>query len=121
MEEEEEKKDIKSELSKILISALFLILAILIEKSTNFAVWQYLVIFLVPYLIVGFDVLKEAIEKLIHGELFDEDFLMSVATIGALVIGFLPNTETMFHEAVFVMLFFKIGELFEEIAEGKSW
>ena len=120
MEEEEEKKDIKSELSKILISALFLILAILIEKSTNFAVWQYLVIFLVPYLIVGFDVLKEAIEKLIHGELFDEDFLMSVATIGALVIGFLPNTETMFHEAVFVMLFFKIGELFEEIAEGKS-
>ncbi len=114
--EEETKKDIV----KIVLSGILLVVAILIEKFSNFEIWQYLLIFLIPYLIVGFDVLKEAVEKLVHGEFLEEEFLMSVATIGALAIGFLPNTETMFHEAVFVMLFFKIGELFEEIAEGKS-
>lgn len=113
-------EEIKKDITKIVISGLLLVVAIIIEKQTQLANWQYLLIFLVPYLIVGGEVLKEAFEKLIHGELFEEDFLMSIATIGALLIGFLPNTETMFHEAVFVMLFFKIGELFEKIAEGKT-
>ena len=73
-----------------------------------------------PYLLIGFGTLKEAAEGIIDGDLFNEDFLMSIATIGALCIGFLPGAETEFPEAVFVMLFFQIGELFEEYAEGKS-
>ena len=64
--------------------------------------------------------MKEAVEGILHGDAFNEHFLMSVATIGALGIGFLPDAETEFPEAVFVMLFFQIGELFEGYAEGKS-
>ena len=79
-----------------------------------------LCIFLVPYIIISYDVLGEAAEGIAHGEPFNEHLLMSIATIGALVIGFLPGAETEFAEAVFVMLFFQVGELLEEYAEGKS-
>ena len=113
-------KENKKDILQIVLSAVLLGIAIFAEHSFNLPIWQLLIIFLVPYLIVGFEVIKEAVEELIHGEFFDEDFLMSIATIGALLIGFLPNTEPMFHEAVFVMLLFKIGELLEEIAEGKT-
>lgn len=77
-------------------------------------------VYLVPYLLIGHDTLKEAVEGVMHGDAFNEHFLMSVATIGALCIGFLPGAETQFPEAVFVMLFFQVGELFEGYAEGKS-
>ena len=99
---------------------LLLVAAILIEKFCHLAVWQLLLIYLVPYLFIGFDTLKEAAEGVVHGNALNEHFLMSVATIGALCIGFLPGAETQFPEAVFVMLFFQIGELFEGYAEGKS-
>ena len=99
---------------------MLLIAAVIIEKYTDWQTWQYLLLFLLPYLVVGWDTLKEAAEGLAHGEALSEDFLMSVATIGALVIGFLPQAETQFPEAVFVMLFFQLGELFEELAEGRS-
>lgn len=99
---------------------MLLIAAVIIEKNTDWQTWQYLLLFLVPYLVVGWDTLKEAAEGLAHGDALSEDFLMSVATIGALVIGFLPQAETQFPEAVFVMLFFQLGELFEELAEGRS-
>ncbi len=79
-----------------------------------------LLVYLVPYLLVGFGTLKEAAEGIVHGEVFNEHFLMSIATIGALAIGFMPGAETEFPEAVFVMLFFQVGELFEGYAEGKS-
>ena len=105
---------------KIILAAVFLIIAYLIEKRTDWATWQYLLLYLIPYLIVGWDTLKEAAEGLLHGEALSEDFLMSVATLGALGIGFLPGAETQFPEAVFVMLFFQVGELFEEMAEGRS-
>ena len=82
--------------------------------------WQLLLVFLIPYLYIGFDTLKEAAEGIVHGDWFNEHFLMSIATIGALLIGFLPGAETQFPEAVFVMLFFQVGELFEGYAEGKS-
>jgi Cd2+/Zn2+-exporting ATPase len=107
-------------LAKILASAVLLGIAVLIEKNTAWTTWQYLLLFLVPYLIVGWDTLKEAAEGLVHGEALSEDFLMSVATLGALAIGFMPGAETQFPEAVFVMLFFQVGELFEEMAEGRS-
>jgi Cd2+/Zn2+-exporting ATPase len=77
-------------------------------------------VYLIPYLIIGHETLHEAWEGIMKGDAFNEHFLMSVATIGALCIGFLPGAETEFPEAVFVMLFFQIGELFEGYAEGKS-
>ena len=105
---------------KIAAAALLLAAAIYIERHTQWQVWQYLLLYLVPYLIVGWDTLKEAAEALAHGEAMDENFLMSIATLGALGIGFLPGAATQFPEAVFVMLFFQVGELFEGIAEGRS-
>lgn len=99
---------------------LLLVGAALIEHSINLAIWQLLLIYLVPYLLIGHDTLKEAAEGIMKGDMFNEDFLMSVATIGALAIGFLPGSDTEFMEAVFVMLFFQIGELFEGYAEGRS-
>ena len=113
-------KELKHDILKIVISAILLVIAIVIEHNCNLPMWGNLLFFLVPYLIVGFETVKEAIENIIHGELFDEDFLMFVATVGALLIGFIPGGNPEFAEAVFVMLFFQLGELFEEIAEGNS-
>ena len=110
----------KGRIIKIVAATVLLVAAVLIEKNTDWSTWQYLLLFLVPYLVVGWDTLKEAAEGLLHGEALSEDFLMSVATLGALGIGFLPNAETQFPEAVFVMLFFQVGEMFEELAEGRS-
>ena len=75
---------------------------------------------MVPYLLAGYATLKEAVEGIARGDLFNENFLMALATVGALCIGFFPGADTEFPEAVFVMLFFQIGELFEDYAEGKS-
>ena len=110
----------KRKITLISVTAVLLVCAVYIEKFCQLPVWQLLIIYLVPYLLIGFGTLKEAAEGIIEGDLFNEDFLMSIATIGALCIGFLPGAETEFPEAVFVMLFFQIGELFEEYAEGKS-
>lgn len=105
---------------QIAVSTVLFVIAFIIDKRTDLKMWQNLCLYLVPYFASGFDVLKEAAEKVLKGELFDEDFLMSIATIGALAIGFLPNKEPEFSEAVFVMLFYQVGELFEIIAEGNS-
>ena len=110
----------ENRLPKIIIAAVLLVVAFIIEKKTHWTTWQYLLLYLVPYLVVGWDTLKEAAEGLFHGEALSEDFLMSIATIGALVIGFMPGAETQFPEAVFVMLFFQLGEWVEEKAEGNS-
>ena len=117
---EHNEDGIKESLIRIAVSSVLLIGAVLIEHKFNLPRWQLLLIYLVPYLVAGFDTLKEAVESLAHGEAMDENFLMSIATIGALCIGFLPDAEPQFTEAVFVMLFFQIGELFEHIAEGRS-
>ena len=110
----------KRQLWLIAVTAVLLVAAVAIEHFTTLATWQLLLVYLVPYLLIGHDTLKEALEGLAHGHAFNEHFLMSVATIGALAIGFLPGSETEFPEAVFVMLFFQVGELFEGYAEGKS-
>ncbi|MBR1922602.1 MAG: cadmium-translocating P-type ATPase [Paludibacteraceae bacterium] len=104
----------------IIVSAILLGIASLIEHRLALPTWQLLLIYLVPYLLVGHETLHEAVEGIAHGDWFNEHFLMSIATIGALCIGFMPGAETQFPEAVFVMLFFQIGEMFEEYAEGKS-
>ena len=114
------EEETKHDLIKIIVSAILLGVAIFIEHKLGLPMWANLLIYLVPYFLVGLETIKEAIENIFHGEIFDEDFLMFVATVGALSIGFIPGGEPQFAEAVFVMLFFQLGELFEGIAEGKS-
>ena len=118
--EHHHEHSLKKQLWLIGITIVLLVAAVLVEKNLNLTTWQLLLVYLVPYLLVGHETLHEAIEGVMEGEAFNEHFLMSVATIGALCIGFLPGAETEFPEAVFVMLFFQIGELFEGYAEGKS-
>ena len=115
-----EEGGIKKQLILIIAAAALLAGAVVVEKTCDLKVWQLLLVYLVPYLVAGFDTLKEAVEGIFHGEIFDEHFLMTIATAGALCIGFLPGMETQFPEAVFVMLFFQVGELFEGYAAGKS-
>lgn len=110
----------KRQIATIVVAALLLVVAVFVEHHYSLPVWQLLLVYLVPYIIIGSGTLKEAAEGIAEGEPFNEHFLMSVATIGALCIGFLPEAETQFPEAVFVMLFFQVGELFEGYAEGRS-
>ena len=119
-EHSHEEGGIRESVIRITLAAVLLVVAVLIEKNTAWKTWQYLLLYLIPYLIVGWETLSEGAEKLLEGEALDEDFLMGVATIGALAIGFLPGAQSQFPEAVFVMLFFQLGELFEGIAEGRS-
>lgn len=117
----DEGGEAKERVIKIGVATVLLVGAMVIEKFCHLAMWQLLLVYLVPYLVVGYETLKEAVEGIVEGDVFNEDFLMSVATIGALSIGFMPGAaEAEFAEAVFVMLFFQIGELFEGYAEGKS-
>ena len=104
----------------ILAASLLLAVAAWVEHALALPTWQLLLVYLVPYLLVGASTLREAAEGIVHGRVFNEDFLMAVATIGALAIGFMPGADTEFAEAVFVMLFFQVGELFESYAEGRS-
>ena len=110
----------KRKVIRIIVTALLLVVALGVSEVLSLAVWQQLLLFLLPYIIISYDVLGEAWEGIMERDPFNEDFLMSVATIGALLIGFIPGAETQFPEAVFVMLFFQIGEVFEDYAEDKS-
>ena len=118
--EHHEEEEGHGRLITIIVATVLLVAAVIVEKHTSWTTWQYLLLFLIPYLVVGWETLSEAAEGLVHGEALSEDFLMSIATLGALGIGFMPGAESQFPEAVFVMLFFQVGELFEEIAEGRS-
>ena len=115
-----EEGSLKSKLNLIGVTIILLIVAVFIEKEYDLATWQLLLVYLIPYLLIGHETLGEAAEGIAKGDMFNEHFLMAIATIGALCIGFFPGSETEFPEAVFVMLFFQVGELFEGYAEGKS-
>lgn len=115
-----EEGSLKSKLYLIGVTIILLIIAVFIEKHYDLATWQLLLVYLIPYLLIGHETLGEAAEGIAKGDMFNEHFLMAIATIGALCIGFFPGAETEFPEAVFVMLFFQVGELFEGYAEGKS-
>lgn len=110
----------KKKLIRIILTAVLLAGAWLVEHFAALPMWQVLLVYLVPYLVISYDVLGEAVEGIMEGDPFDENFLMSIATIGALLIGFLPSAEPQFIEGVFVMLFFQLGELFEHYAEDKA-
>ena len=109
----EDKTSKKTMILKIILSSAFLVLAITLNHFFDLPILGKLGLFLVPYLIIGFSVIREAVENIFHGEFFDENFLMTVATIGAFAIGEYP-------EAVLVMLLSQIGETFESMASAKA-
>ena len=102
----------KRQLKRIIISAILMIIAAVISRYIDSKLIN-LAIFAVPYLIIGGKVLKESLSKITHGQMMDENFLMTIATIGAFALG-------EYLEGVAVMLFFNIGELFESYAVGSS-
>ena len=104
----------KKMLLRIVISAVLLVIAVLLPYDGG---WRF-ALFLPAYLVIGWDVLKRAAVNIAHGQVFDENFLMAIATIGAFCTGFFGEGE--YPEAVFVMLFYQVGELFQDYAVGKS-
>ena len=103
-------KKMKKQLYRIIISGILLLFSILVDINVKYI---NSIIFIVAYLIIGYDILLKALRNIKRGKIFDENFLMSVATVGALCIGNLP-------EAVSVMLFYQVGELFQSYAVDKS-
>ena len=103
----------KKLLYRIITGLVLFVLVVLAEKA--FSPHEYILplLYLVPYFVTGYDVLWGCVRKISQGKLFDEEFLMTVATVGALVIGEYP-------ESVFVMVFYQAGELFQNVAVGKS-
>ena len=100
----------KKRLWRIIIGAILFTVALLMDFNNQ---WLQIGLFMISYVVVGGDVVKRAVKNIIRGQVFDENFLMSVATIGAMLIGEFP-------EAVAVMLFYQVGELFQSYAVGKS-
>lgn len=103
----------KKVLIRIIISSVLLVALMITSKLVQLNKWAEFVLYLVPYLIIGYDILKKAIKGIAKGQVFDENFLMAVATIGAVALG-------DFAEGAAVMLFYQIGELFQSVAVGKS-
>ena len=103
-------KKMKKQLHRIIISGILLLFSILVDINVKYI---NSIIFIIAYLIIGYDILLKAFKNIKRGKVFDENFLMSVATIGALCIGNIP-------EAVSVMLFYQVGELFQSYAVNKS-
>ena len=104
----------KNMLIRIIISALLLVILYIIPSTGVLRFSLYMV----PYFIIGYDILKKALKGIFKGRIFDENFLMAVATIGAIVVGILGEGD--YTEAIAVMLFYQIGELFQSYAVGKS-
>lgn len=103
----------KKVLIRIIVSAVLLAAIMITTKFVEINKWIQLVLYLVPYLIIGYDILKKALKGIFKGQIFDENFLMAVATVGAVALG-------EFSEGAAVMLFYQIGELFQSVAVGKS-
>lgn len=108
----------KKVLYRIIISAVLLAALMIITHFIEMNVWLQLVLYLIPYGIIGYDILRKAGLGIYHKEVFDENFLMAVATIGAMALGVAKGGD--FAEGVAVMLFYQIGELFQSYAVGKS-
>ncbi len=104
----------KKMLVRIAVSAALLIAAVLVPYQ---GLWRF-ALFLPAYFVIGWDVLWRAVRNIAHGQVFDENFLMALATVGAFCTGFFGQGE--YPEAVFVMLFYQVGELFQSYAVGKS-
>ena len=103
----------KKTLRRILVAAVLFVALAVAGQLAALPWYAWLVLYLVPYFIIGHDVLRKAALGVIHGEVFDENFLMAVATVGAMALG-------EYGEGVAVMLFYQVGELFQSYAVGKS-
>ncbi len=103
----------KKILWRIIISAVLVIALTVIFKFVQANIWVQAVLYMIPYAVIGYDILKKAVKGIFKGRIFDENFLMAVATVGAIGLG-------DFREGVAVMLFYQIGELFQSVAVGKS-
>ena len=108
----------KKVLIRIIISAVLLVGLMVLTRLIDINVYVKLGLYLIPYLIIGYDILKKAALGIWHREVFDENFLMAVATLGAIALGIWKTGD--FDESVAVMLFYQIGELFQSYAVGKS-
>ena len=100
-------------LYRIIIAAVLVAAVTVLEKILELNVWIAAVLYMVPYFVIGYDILKKAWKGILKRQVFDENFLMAVATVGAIALG-------EFREGVAVMLFYQIGELFQSVAVGKS-
>jgi len=103
----------KKMLARIVSAAVLFVAAELVTRAAALPGWGRLLIFLIPYFVIGWDILWRAARNIAHGQVFDENFLMALATVGALAIGEYP-------ESVFVMLFYQVGEFFQGWAVGRS-
>ena len=103
----------KKTLYRIIAAAVLLVAAAVVCELAALPWWAQLVLHLAPYLVIGYDVLRKAVLGIVHGEVFDENFLMAIATVGAMAVG-------EYREGVAVMLFYQVGELFQSYAVGKS-
>ena len=105
-------------LARVVLSIIILVILSFLPDSIKLEKWAKFALYLVPYLIAGYDVLLEALDGIREREIFDENFLMSIATIGALCLAYYDDGN--YTEASAVMIFYKIGELFEDYAVDKS-
>lgn len=110
----------KKQLARILIGLLLLLVAMYVEHTMSLPMWQLMLVYLVPYLVVGCDIIYEAMARLVGGKPLDEHLLTLVASVGVFGIGFFPGSSPELHEAVLVLLLFQVGELFERYAEWRS-
>ena len=106
-------KEHKESIIKIGLTVVLFLAAVIADKALTLPVYGRILLYVIPYLVAGFEAIAEAFKNIFHGEFFDEAFLMVLATVAAFIIGEYP-------EAVFVMLFFNVGELFEDIASDNS-
>ncbi|HHU64937.1 heavy metal translocating P-type ATPase [Streptococcus sp.] len=109
----------KKSLYRILLATLVFIVVFIIVKVSRANLVLQALLYAIPFLMAGYDVLKKAVLKISQGKVFSEHFLMSLATLGAFALSFMTG-ESEFAEAVFVMIFYQVGEFFEHIAEGSS-
>lgn len=103
----------KKVLWRIIISTILVVALTVVFKVVETNIWIQAVLYMIPYAVIGYDILKKAVKGIFKGQIFDENFLMAVATVGAIGLG-------DFREGVAVMLFYQIGELFQSVAVGKS-
>ena len=114
-------------LFRILLAAVFVLILILLPRvhpasflhNGDLSWKEMLLLYLIPYLIVGYDILRKAVKGIVNGQLFDENFLMAIATIGAIGVGIYEHSSD-YLEAIAVMLLYQVGELFQSYAVGKS-
>lgn len=116
----EEEEESKTKLSRIIASALLLLVCVVVERLVAPSLLMRLLMFAVPYVLSGYDVLAAAWHGIRKHDPFDESLLMSVATLGAFAIAFVPGGAPQFAEAVFVMLFYQTGEYIQDAAVDKS-